>query len=208
MIWLVDIDGCLCDNREAFITRCSTWLDNNMIVHSEPKRDEYDFGKVFGVDDSLAIPCFESEEFAGYYIEEPAVGAVEFLQSIDTNEDMIVILTGRNPDDRVPITEELHNFLGSRYDSRHTISVGVLTKLWLAKHKVPHHNTIYRKDKVSFVKEFESVITIEDDPKIIEGYFDNNIKCVAMRAEYNDGLTGLFADNWSDIARMHRVGII
>ena len=209
MIWFIDIDGCLCDNRDEFIKRCSAWLDNNMILHSSPVTSEYLFSTTFNVDKELAVPCFESEEFAGYYITEPADGAVEFLQSIDKSKDMIVMLTGRNPDDRIPITEELHAFLGCNYDNRKTISIGAITKRWLDRYEVPYDNIIFRQNKVEFIEEFRySAIAIEDDPRILEGYITNNIPCIAMRADYNEGIANLEADSWFDIHRMVQAGLL
>lgn len=209
MIWFIDIDGCLCDNRESFIRRCSTWLTNNMIEHKDPVMSEYYFGDIFGVDKMLHIPCFESEEFAGYYIEDPMDGAVEFLQEVKDRGDMVVILTAREADSRIPITEELHAFLGKNYESRKSIAIGVITQIWLQRHNIPYDNVIYRKDKVALCKEHAyCAIAIDDDPKILEGYINNNINCVSMRTEYNDGKADLEADTWFDIHRMLNAGIL
>ena len=209
MIWFIDIDGCLSDNHEDYLARCSKWLDNNMITHTEARRDCYDFGKAFGVDPKLAEVCYESEEFADYYIVEPAAGAVEFLQELHKDKDAtIVILTAREPDSRIPITERIHEFLGPEFDSRNTIAVKVITKLWLEKHDIPFDNIIHRKDKVAIVSDCQNAVAIEDSPKTLEEYKEAGCKCIAIRADYNDGLDVLYADTWFDIDKMHRVNVI
>lgn len=208
MIWFIDFDACLCDNQDAFVERCAIWLDNNHIAHTAPDVNVFHFGKMFGVDNYLHEDCYESKEFAGYYIQPPKEGAIEFLSSIDKKQDMIAILTSRRPDLRIPVTEEIREFLGDTLVGRHTIALSVLTKLWLERYVIPFDNIIYREDKVSFMKEFPTGIAIEDNPIVINGYIDNGIKFIRMNYPHNEGCEGLVADTWFDIDKMHRLNII
>lgn len=201
MIWFIDIDGCLCDNKQSFEKRCLSWLDNRNILHGEPKADAYNFGERFDVEDSLAEACYESGEFAGYFIEPPAEGAIEFIQLVRSAGDTVVILTSRDKDRRIPVTEELVNFLGSDYETRSTISLEVLTTTWLIKNDIAVDNILFRKNKAAVVKEFGSSgsVAIDDDPFILEAYANNGLTAIAMTAEYNKGRDWNYVDNWMEL---------
>ena len=199
MIWFIDIDGCLCDNHSEYIRRSCLWLDNNMIEHSKPNIDVYDFGKAFSVDGKLGDVCFESEEFAGYYIIPPNGDAVEFLKHRSESGDVVAILTSRIPDLRIPITTEVRDFLGKLLPGRKTVSLQVLTKIWLDTFKVPYDNIIHRADKAEFMKDFPTGVAVEDSPYTLAGYACEGVRCIAMSASYNLGLNVPYVKSWKDM---------
>lgn len=199
MIWFIDIDGCLSDNHSEYIRRSCLWLDNNMIEHSEPNINVYDFGEAFNVDGKLSDVCFESEEFAGYYITPPNEDAVEFLKHCNKSGDTIAILTSRIPDLRVPITDEVRDFLGKLLPGRNTVSLQVLTKIWLDKFEVPYDNIIHRADKAEFMKDFPTGVAVEDSPHTLSDYAREGVRCVAMSASYNSRLNVPYVKSWKDM---------
>lgn len=199
MIWFIDIDGCLCDNHSEYIRRSCLWLDNNMIEHSEPNVDVYDFGRVFNVDGKLGDVCYESEEFAGFYVIPPNDDSVKFLKHCSESGDVVVILTSRVPDLRIPITGEVRDFLGKLLPGRKTVSLQVLTKIWLDKFDVPYANIIHRADKVEFMKDSPTGIAVEDSPHTLAGYACEGVRCIAMSAPYNLGLNVPYVKSWKDM---------